>query len=188
MTDLSRWNPFRFDRRSQKSREDVRQENVPARREIYADPFSQMRNDMNQMVKALFNDDWLSPALRSFGESPTWFGDFTPRTFAPAIDVVNEKKHLVVTTELPGLDKKDVKLSIDAGVLTISGEKRQEKREEEEGCYRTERFFGQFQRRIPLPSDVDIDHVEAHFDKGVLNVRLPKVASQERTARQIELK
>jgi len=187
MTELSRWNPFKFDRRSEKGQRGNGSTSVPARRETWVDPFQQMRNEMNQMMQSFFSDDWLSQGLRS-AQSPAWFGDFTPRAFTPAVDVVNEKKHLVVNVELPGIEKKDITLNIDEGALTISGEKHEEKTVEEEGCYHTERYFGQFRRTIPLPDDIDVDHAEAHFDKGVLNVRLPKVESRERKSRQIQLK
>lgn len=193
MADLSRWNPFRFDRNNGRAQQQPQRgngnTNVPARQgQTWNDPFHQMRNQMDQMMRSFFNDDWFTQGLRGGFDTPQWFGDFTPQVFSPSVDVVNEKKHLVVNAELPGLEKKDINITLDEGVLTISGEKKQEKTQDEEGCYRTERYFGSFRRQIPLPNDVDVDHAEAHFDKGVLNIRLPKVESREKKSRQIELK
>ena len=190
MTDIARWNPFRFDRRREKRPNDEPRQNGGslARRDTWEDPFDQMRNQMNQVVQSFFGDDFFAPALRSMSQAPAWFGDFSPATFNPTVDVVNENKHLVVSAELPGLDKSDVNLTVNDHTLTIEGEKRHEKKDEEKGCYRTERYFGQFRRTIPLPEDVDTKHCEATFDNGVLTVRLPKTGAKEPSERKIELK
>ncbi len=112
-----------------------------------------------------------------------FFGDFAPQTFQPSIDVVDEGKHLRVSAELPGLDRDDFELHVEHGMLVIKGEKKSETKNEEEGCYRLERYFGQFRRAVPLPADVDAEAAEANFDKGLLTVRFPKQAVAEGTKR-----
>lgn len=130
--------------------------------------------DMGRLMERMFSDPFFNRPLSPFGDMDRFFGDFTPASFSPALDLVDEGTHMKVTAELPGLDKDDIELSVHEGVLTLRGEKKYEEKKEEEGCYRTERYFGSFQRWIPLPVDVDLEKADAKFDKGVLTVRLPK--------------
>ena len=104
------------------------------------------------------------------------------------MDVVDEEGALCVTAELPGMDQENIQLSVDNDVLTIRGEKRNEDESKEKGVFRTERYYGYFQRAVPLPSDVDVEKAEAKFKKGVLTVRLPKRAGATESARQIPIK
>ena len=73
------------------------------------------------------------------------------------------------------MDRQDLQIAVEGKSLVLSGEKKLESKTKENGCYRTERAFGKFQRLIPLPDDIDFEHAEASFDKGVLTVRLPKI-------------
>lgn len=116
-----------------------------------------------------------------------WYGDFSPAKFAPSIDIADEKKHLRITAELPGLEEKDVDLTVQEGVLVIRGEKKLENVTEEDGYYRTECSYGSFERAIPLPVEVDAERAEATFKRGVLTVRLPKVGG-ETARRQIPIR
>jgi len=84
---------------------------------------------------------------------------------------------LLVQAELPGIDKKDVKLEVKDGVLTISGERNNEKDVKEENAHRIERSYGRFVRSFSLPTNVDADKVDASMNHGVLEVRLPKKES-----------
>jgi HSP20 family protein len=103
--------------------------------------------------------------------------------------VVDEGKALRISADLPGLDRKDLEVLAEDGFLVLRGEKQQESRSEEQGCYRIERAFGSFQRVIPLPADVDTEHAQAKFDKGVLTLRLPKTGKPAAEAgRRIEVK
>jgi HSP20 family protein len=84
-----------------------------------------------------------------------------------------------VSAELPGMDDEDIEVSLSRDVLTISGEKKQEKEEKGRDYYRAERSYGSFRRSIPLPAEVNADKVDAVFSKGVLTITLPKTAKAE---------
>jgi HSP20 family protein len=106
--------------------------------------------------------------------------------FTPDVDVAETDKEYRVTAELPGLSKDDIEISLEEGTLTISGEKREEKKEEKENYWRTERSYGSFVRRIPLPTGVNEDAVEASFKDGVLTITLPK--TEETRGKKVEIK
>ncbi|MDQ6972919.1 MAG: Hsp20/alpha crystallin family protein, partial [Mariprofundaceae bacterium] len=94
--------------------------------------------------------------------------------WAPSVDIRETEDALLVQAELPGIDKKDVKVEVHDGVLTLSGERRYEKDVKEENVHRVERAYGSFSRSFSLPSEIDGEKVEAHMKDGVLEVRLPK--------------
>jgi HSP20 family protein len=96
------------------------------------------------------------------------------RRWVPAVDLVETDDHLVLKADLPGLDRNDVSIEIKDGTLTVSGERKAENEERSEGYYRVERAYGSFSRSLSLPRGVDPEAVEASFDKGVLEVRIPK--------------
>ena len=94
--------------------------------------------------------------------------------FLPALDVADEEREIVVTAELPGLEGKDFQVTLEGDMLTIAGEKRSDRNESKEGGAWTERRYGSFERRIPLPCEIDLDAAQASFKKGVLKLQLPK--------------
>lgn len=94
-------------------------------------------------------------------------------SFAPAIDIVAQKGGLLVKADLPGVDDNNVEISINDGVLTVSGKREEEILEDSESCVRSERFFGSFVRQFSLPRNVNVDEVKAIFSKGVLKIELP---------------
>jgi HSP20 family protein len=105
------------------------------------------------------------------------------RRWAPAIDLVETDDHFVLRADLPGLEEKDVTVRVGDSVLTISGERRFG--HEDHGYHRVERGFGSFSRALTLPEGVDADAIQASFDRGVLEVRVPK--PQERKPRTISI-
>src|SRR5918992_2597106 len=109
----------------------------------------------------------------------------TMRRWMPAMDLVESGDHFVLRADLPGMGEEDVKIEVEEGTLTISGERKAEHESNEEGFYRVERAFGQFSRSLTLPQGVDPEAVSAHFDRGVLEVRIPK--PEERKPRRIEI-
>lgn len=109
-----------------------------------------------------------------FADFPA-FGVEAQTAFLPAVNVTEDEKAVNVRAELPGVDAKDIHASIEANVLTLRGEKREEKSEKKENYFRTERTFGSFLRRVPLPAEVDPHHAEAKLDAGVLTLRIPKI-------------
>jgi HSP20 family protein len=121
---------------------------------------------------------------RFLGETP--FARTFNEMWSPSVDISETKDDFIVKAELPGLEAKDVNVSISGNVLTIKGEKKAEEEEKDEHYHRIERYSGSFQRVFQLPSGVKADKVEANFDKGVLKVTLPKV--EEAKKKEIEVK
>jgi len=104
--------------------------------------------------------------------------------WSPTLDVHDEKDNFVVHVELPGMKKEDISLSLHDGVLTVSGERKEERERSEEGqTFRSERYFGKFQRSVTLPALVDASKVAASYKDGILTVHLPK--SEEAKPKQI---
>jgi len=106
----------------------------------------------------------------------------------PELDVRENANAITIEAELPGVDEKDVSVTFANGMLTIKGEKRQEKEEKGENYYVAERSFGSFERSLRLPDTVDDSKVEAKFDKGVLKVTAAKKAEAVKAERKIEIK
>ncbi|MDX1951953.1 MAG: Hsp20/alpha crystallin family protein [Verrucomicrobiota bacterium] len=107
-------------------------------------------------------------------------------SWAPALDLYEDKNNLVVKAELPGLKKEEIEISFHDRALTIAGERKHEKAYEGSETSRAERFFGRFQRTLALPKAVDANQITASYKDGILTVTLPK--SEEAKPRQIEVK
>lgn len=103
----------------------------------------------------------------------------------PRIDVRESDNETVIEAELPGMKKEDVDVSISNGTLTVKAERREEKEKNRRGFYSLARSWSVFEKTIPLPDGIDIDHVEASFKRGVLRVILPKTAGARERIRQI---
>jgi len=128
--------------------------------------------------REIFGRDWLSHLRPDGGVAFEW---------RPRCDVAEDDDAIVVHAELPGVDYKDMEVTVDKGMLVIRGEKRTEKKEEEKGKTYSERFFGSFERRFALPPNTDEDSIKASMKDGVLEVRIPRVAPQEPEVRKIEV-
>ncbi|HEX3317914.1 MAG TPA: Hsp20/alpha crystallin family protein [Solirubrobacteraceae bacterium] len=107
------------------------------------------------------------------------------RRWIPAMDLVETPEHFVLRADLPGLTEGDVDIELEDNVLTVSGERKVEHESREEGYYRVERASGSFRRSLTLPEGVDAEAIEASFDKGVLEVRIPK--PEERKPRKVAI-
>lgn len=116
-----------------------------------------------------------------FGREEGWGGAF------PVVNVSETENEVVVTAELPGMDEKDLDLSLRGNQLIIRGEKKEEKEEKGEHYYRKESSYGSFHRVIPLPMEVDEDKIEATYKKGVLKIRLPKSAEAQKNIKKIDI-
>jgi len=103
----------------------------------------------------------------------------------PRIDVRESDKEIVIEAGLPGMKNEDIEVSISNGALTIKAERREEKERNRRGFYSLARSFSVFERTISLSDDVDIDHVEGSFKRGVLRLILPKAAGERERTRQI---
>jgi HSP20 family protein len=113
-------------------------------------------------------------------------GERESRRWVPAMDLVEAEDHFVLKADLPGLSEGDVSIEVQDGTLTISGERKAEHEASERGWYRIERAFGSFSRSMTLPDGVNPDGISAEFDRGVLEVRIPK--PEERKPRRVQIK
>ena len=122
-----------------------------------------------------------SEVNRLFGlfDAPAASGAVRPRDWIPAMDLAEDHGDYVVRADLPGVAEDDVKIELQDDVLTISGERKSEKEERKNGYHRVERASGRFARSLTLPDGVDPESVRANFDKGVLEVRIPKPAERQ---------
>lgn len=112
-------------------------------------------------------------------------GGYASRRWIPPMDLVETEDHLVLRADLPGVDGQDIEIEVKDGVLTVSGERRSQHEDKREGFHRVERSFGRFSRSLELPKGVDPQSVSAHFDRGVLEVRMPKPAQRKPTRIEI---
>jgi len=122
-------------------------------------------NTIQSEMNRLFN---------TYFDSPTPANGTALRRWVPAMDLVETDQDFVLRADLPGVDENDVKIELEDRVLTIAGERRAEHEERKEGYYRVERSSGAFTRTLTLPEGVNPDGIKASFDKGVLEVRIPK--------------
>lgn len=142
-------------------------------------PFVAFRQEMDR----LFDDFWRGVARPSMLSDGRALGEV-----APLVDETEDEKAYHVAVELPGMNEKDVEVSLSDGLLTIRGEKRQEEQEKGQDYYRKERAFGAFRRSLPIPGEVDESKIHASFKNGVLTVDLPKSEEAQKKVKQIEVK
>ena len=146
------------------------------------DFFRDMRSLMDQMLSGW--DSGLTVGL------PSVVGEKFPAgvSFAPRFEVHETENAVELSAELPGLEEKDVDISVTKDMLTVQGEKRLETKKEEKGTLYTERSYGKFYRSLPLKWDVDRERVEATFKNGVLNINLPKTAAAKNEVRKVSIR
>ena len=131
-----------------------------------------VQNEMNRLFGTVFD----TPAPSNGG---------TLRRWMPAMDLVETGEHFVLRADLPGLGEEDVKIEVEDRVLTVSGERKAEHTDSGDGYHRVERAFGAFSRSLTLPEGVDAKSVSANFDRGVLEIRIPK--PEQRKPRRISI-
>jgi HSP20 family protein len=150
-------------------------------------PFENFRREMDRLFDDFQLGSWRSPFGRTvFDVEPFWRGEMTWAK-APAVDVVEQDKAYEITAELPGLDESNVDVKFADGVLTIKGEKKEEKEERKKDQYLSERRYGSFQRAFRVPDGVDVDNIAASFKNGVLTVTLPKTAQAAQSEKKIPI-
>jgi HSP20 family protein len=148
-------------------------------------PFESLRREIDRLFDDVGGGVWRSPFRSSvFDAVPFWGRQAT----APAVDFTDNEKAYEITAELPGIDEKNVEVKVANGVLTIKGEKHEEKEEKKKDYYLRERNFGSFERAFQLPDGVDGDKIEANFKKGVLTVTLPKKPEAQKAGKTIDVK
>jgi HSP20 family protein len=148
---------------------------LPVRRMSNENPFQLMQREINRLFDNFFDDFQLTSSGRGFESS------------FPRIDIKDDDKEIVVEAEVPGMDDKDIDISLSNNVLTISGEKRQEKEEKKDQYYYAERSYGAFHRDIPLHCEIEEKKVQATYKKGVLTITLPKTPEAQRKTKNIPI-
>ncbi|MFQ5901521.1 MAG: Hsp20/alpha crystallin family protein [Thermodesulfobacteriota bacterium] len=151
-----------------------RSKRLPVRHEEYS-PFSLLDEGMDRLFEDFFGGFY--PAHFQIGD----------QAFDPKVNISETEKEFIVSAELPGIDEKDLDVSITRDTLTINGEKKEEDEEKGKNYYRTERSYGSFSKNISLPEEVDLDKTDARFKKGVLRVTLPKTAKAIKEKRKIAI-
>src|SRR4051794_27161976 len=128
-------------------------------------------------MNRLFNTVFDAPAAPGNGSNM--------RRWVPAMDLLETADHFVLRADLPGMTQDDVNIELEDSTLTVSGERKSEHEDKQEGYYRVERAFGSFSRSLTLPKGIDADAVTANFENGVLEIRVPK--PEERKPRRISI-
>ncbi|CAN7264522.1 Hsp20/alpha crystallin family protein [Pararhizobium sp. LjRoot255] len=139
------------------------------------DPFLSLHRNLNRMVDEVFRGFDMPAFGQMMTRSGTW----------PTVEVSENEKEIRVIAEVPGLEEKDIEVTLDDGVLAIRGERKSETEDKDRQF--SERYYGRFERRLALGHEVDEDKVDAKFDNGVLLVTLPKTAKAQASAKRIAI-
>ena len=134
-----------------------------------------IEDEMNRLVERFFG-----PSLLEEMEMTT------PTVWSPRVDIKETKDEFIVSAEVPGMDKKNLHVSYKDGLLTIEGERKQEKEEKDVNYYRVERHYGKFCRTFQIPGEVNEKKINAEYKDGILTVHLPK--TEKAKAKEIEIK
>jgi len=140
------------------------------------DPFQELRDMQNRMQSLLsqtFGGGWLEPV--------------TGTDWSPAVDITEEDGCFRIEADLPDVKKEDVDVTVENGILTLSGERKQEREETKKRYHRTERSWGRYERSFSLPDGVDANQVSAQFKNGVLMITLPKQEGVKEESRSVEI-
>jgi HSP20 family protein len=152
------------------------------------DSWRSFRTEMDRLFDR-FAGGWGMPSLRRMFEGePALRYDSTFTMPSPAVDVSEDDAGYRITAELPGMSEKDVEVVTSGDTMTLKGEKRQEKEQQDKNFYLSERSYGSFQRSFHIPDGVDRDRIAADFAKGVLTVTMPKTAKAVAEQKKIEVK
>lgn len=163
--NLKRFLPDRYEKRAVRKGGD------------WEDPLAAFQREMNRMFDDFFEGFSMIPAREARVDS-----------FIPRVNVSESEKEITVTAELPGMDEKDVEVTLDRGLLLISGQKEDEKEERGRNHYYMERASGSFHREIPIPEGYDEKNVKASFRKGVLKVVVPILPEVRADRKNIPIK
>ena len=143
----------------------------------YPSSVLKMQHDMDRLFNAFFQ-----------GRNPDIGQTLHSQWLKPQADIVEKEKEYQIHLEIPGVEEKDVAITLTGDTLTIKGEKKFEKEDKTASYHRVERSYGSFQRVITLPSDADVNHIDATFKNGVLGIRVGKDQEASYRSRKIELK
>lgn len=158
---------------------------LPARRtNSPPHPLARLHDDLDRLFDSFFGGSGM-PSLARLNR-PSWPG-LASGFLRPSVDIAENKTGYTIRVEIPGVEKEDVKLTIEDDTLLITGEKRQEKEGNDGGYHCVERSYGSFQRVISLPADCNHEKLEAKFRNGVLTITLPRKAGVKSNAREIAI-
>jgi len=150
-------------------------------------PFESLRREVDRLFEDFTLNPFRLPLRRpAFDLEPFWQPDSW--VAMPAMDLVERDEAFEMTAELPGLDEKNIEVNVANGVLTVKGQKEEDKVEKKEDFHLRERRFGSFSRSVRVPDTVDPDKIEASFKNGVLKVTLPKKPEAQKPVKKIEVK
>ncbi len=144
-------------------------------------PFDDLRTEVDRLFEDFGRGNWMRP-FRSM--QPLFRADWT----APAVDIAEKENAFEITAELPGLEAKNVEVTLRNGNIVIKGEKHDDKEEKSKDYYLQERRYGSFERSFSMPEGVDSGKIEASFKNGVLTVTRPKTAEAQKPAKKVEIK
>lgn len=147
---------------------------------------------LHREVNRLFDEFSRGMSMFPFGRSSDWdtgwrFG-FGDGQLTPSVDVAETDSTFEISAELPGMSEDNIDISLADGVLTLKGEKKEEREEKDKGYYLSERRYGSFRRSFRLPDGIDEDKIEAKFEKGVLKITAPKKPEAVKKAKKIAIK
>ena len=140
------------------------------------DPFREMEDVFDRFGRAI---RWPRRGTQEVMATGDW---------APRVDIAETDNEFTIKAEIPEVKKEDVKVTIDSGVLTIRGERKQEKEEKDKKFHRVERYYGSFTRSFTLPDNVDESKIEASFKDGMLNLQIPKTEAAKPKAIEVKVK
>jgi HSP20 family protein len=155
---------------------------TPARANL-VEPWQSFRTEMDRLFDRISGGFGFPSFGRLFDADRSF-----PTSSVPAVDISEDDKAFKIAAELPGLEEKDVDVTVTGDMLVLKGEKKQEKEEKDKNYYLSERAYGMFQRSFALPQSVDRDKITASFAKGVLTVMLPKTATARDQQKKIDVK
>jgi len=152
------------------------------------DAWHTMRTEMDRLFDR-FAGGWGMPSLRRmFDVEPAFRAESSFSMPSPAVDITEDNAAYKVTAELPGLTEKEIQVVVSGNTLTLKGEKRQDREQNDKNFYLSERSYGSFRRSFGVPEGVDQDNIVANFSKGVLTITMPKTAKAVEQQRKIEVK
>jgi HSP20 family protein len=146
---------------------------------IRRNPFGELttlQDRLNQLLSQPFGPIWRAGGAESA---------LTASSFVPAVDIYEDEHNIILTAETPGVEEKDLDITVENGVLTVSGERKMENEEKQDNFHRIERSYGRFTRSFTLPPTVDETNVKAEFSNGVLKITLAK--REEAKPKQIKI-
>ena len=152
------------------------------------DPWQSFRSEIDRLFDRFSGSFGLPTFRRWFNVEPVFSADSVFGATMPAVDVTEDDKAYKLTAELPGMEQKNIEVTVTADMLTLKGEKLTEKEEKDKNRYMSERSYGAFERSFSIPDSVDRDKIVSDLAKGVLTITLPKKPAAQQPVKKIEVK